>query len=288
MTIPPLDGAHSAIHLDDVVRQIDHLPTLPEVVMDVLQTVDQEDLDISLLARKVSHDQALTAKAIQVANSPAYGTHQGKVSTIQQAISFLGVKMVRNIVAAAAMSGSFPESHCKGFEFRSYWLHSLGTAVCARTLARHLHLNQDVAFISGLLHDIGRLVLVTCFPQQYEQTLAYRAINDCHLLDAERTMLGIDHTMVGAALATRWHFSDVIRHAIAGHHQPDSMGGGSVASLMNVADAMAHALDLVGIEDDMVPPVSLVAWHGVGLDADAYMLVFRQAELEFEQISRVL
>jgi putative nucleotidyltransferase with HDIG domain len=287
MTTPNHADVVKKIHFDDVVAQIRDLPMLPEVVTDLMQSIDQEDIDIGVLAKKIAHDQALAAKTLRFANSSLY-VAKSKVTTIQQAISLLGLQGVRNIIMAAAMSGSFPENACHGFDFKAFWRHSMATAVCAKVLARHLHLNQDFAFTAGLLHDIGRLVMVTRFPQIYEAVIAYRAKHDCYLLDAERTVAGIDHTVVGNVLAQHWHFSETIQYAITGHHEPEALGAGSLASLIHIADAIAHALDLAGVEDDLVPPVSLVAWHGVGLDANIYMHVFRETELEFEEMNRVL
>jgi len=272
---------------DRLAEQIEQLPALPEVVMDLLQNIDREDVDIGVLARKMSHDQTLTAKALRFANSPFYGT-QGKISSIQQAITLLGMKTVRQILTAAALASVFPDNRCKGFEFRAFWRHAMGTAICARLLARMLHLNQDFAFTAGLLHDIGRLVLVTRFPHSYEQVIAYRDEHDIFLLDAERSILGTDHVAVGLALAERWRFPEVIRHAIAGHHTPEPLGSSSIASLVNVANGIVHALDLAAVDNDLVPPVSLDAWRNVGLDDAAYLRLFRETEVEFEKISSIL
>ncbi|MDF3035319.1 MAG: signal transduction protein [Paucimonas sp.] len=273
------------IHLDEVVEEIQQLPALSAVVTDLLNSIDRDDIDTTELAHKISRDQALTAKALRFANSSYYA--KSKVTTLHQAISVVGINALRNLVLAAAMEGTFPDHLCRGFDFKAFWRHSIGTAACARVLARHLHLNQNLAFTAGLLHDIGRLVLVTRFTHQYEAALDYRNEYDCHLLDAERTVLGIDHLLAGHALGTHWQFSDPILHAIIGHHEPDSMGGGSLAALINVANAVAHALDFSHAPEDLVPPVSLVAWNGVGLGTEDYMHVFRETELEFQEMSRI-
>jgi putative nucleotidyltransferase with HDIG domain len=275
------------IHLDEVVEQIRDLPTLPAVAMDVLNSIDNEDIDISILAQKIAKDQALTAKTLRFANSSLYGS-QTKVCSIQQAISLLGVRGVRNLITTAALSSCFPETPCKNFEYKVFWRHTLATAVCAKVLARHLRLNQDIAFTAGLLHDIGRLVLVTHFTHRYEVALAYRAAHDCYLLDAERTVLGLDHATIGHVLAQHWHFSENIQNAIAGHEEPDAMGNSSIASLIHVANAIVHGLDFAKAEDELVPPVSIVAWHGVGLDSASYMRVFRETELAFNEMNRIL
>ena len=272
---------------DDMVTKIHDLPTLPAVVMELLNSIDQEDVDIHVLAKKISHDQALTAKTLRLANSSFYAL-QVKVTTIQQAITLLGFKSVRSLITAAAVTGCFPEGHCHGFNHKAFWRHSIATATCAKVLAMHLHVNQDFAFTAGLLHDVGRLVLVTYFREELEEAIVYRIENDCSMLDAERAVLGIDHVSAGYGLASHWNFSDTLLKAIAGHHNPEEPGIGFLASIVHVADAITHALDLSGTEDDMVPPLSQVAWDALGLSEETYQHVFRETQLQFDEISRVL
>ncbi|MET0319249.1 MAG: HDOD domain-containing protein [Duganella sp.] len=277
----------NTISYDDVVRTLDDLPSLPAVVMELLNSIDQEGVDISVLAKKVSHDQALTAKTLRLANSSLYGL-QVKVTTIQQAITYLGFQTTRNLITAAAVTGYFPAGHCPGFDHKAFWRHSIATAACAKVLARHMRFNQDYAFTAGLLHDIGRLVLVSCFPNKYSLTLAYREEQDCYLLAAERHVLGVDHVDAGVALAEHWNFSDTMRLAIAHHHDPEVQGAGFLAAIIHVADAIVHALDLAQVQDDLVPQVSNVAWTALGLDEEIYLHVFRETELQYDEISMVL
>ncbi len=287
MTDSPMLPEMQAIAADEIVRQLHNLPTLSSVVVELLSCVDQDDIDIATLARKVSLDQALAAKTLRFANSSFFGSHS-KVTTIQQAISLLGMQSVRHLVTASALAGHFPEGDCPGFDSRAFWRHSIATAVCCKVLAMHLHLNQDFAFTAGLLHDIGRLVLVSRFPQQYSAAIAYRASVDCYLLDAERAVLTTDHVAVGQALAAQWNFSEVIQNAISGHHEPDSFGSGSIASIVHVANSIVQGLDLDGVEDDRVPPVSQSAWDSLGLQETDYAAIFRETELQFEAVSQAV
>ena len=275
------------IQFDDVVKQVQALPSLPAVVMELFNSIDQENVDISVLAKKVSHDLALTAKTLRFANSSFYGT-SSKVTTIQQAITLLGVDNLRNLITVAAISVSFPENICAGFNFKTFWRHSIATAICAKLLARHLHVNTDYAFTSGLLHDIGRLVLVTRFPDHYAATLAYRAANDCYLLEAERAVLGIDHVVAGHALAIHWNFSEIMQAAIVEHHEPESADRDLLVSIIHVANSIVHGLDLGNDDDDLVPPVSLVAWNNLALSEQIYRQVFRETEQQFKQLNQAI
>ena len=277
----------SALVPDDIVKNLEDLPSLPAVVMELLSSIDQEDVDISVLAKKVSHDQALTAKTLRLANSSLYGL-QVKVTTIQQAITFLGFQTTRNLITAAAVTGCFAEGQCPGFDDKAFWRHSIATAACAKVLARRMRFNQDYAFTAGLLHDIGRLVLVSSYPALYQQVLTYRDANDCAVLDAERAVLGVDHVVAGVALAEHWNFSDTMKMAIQQHHDPEAPGAGFLATIIHVANAIVHALDLAREENDLVPAVSSAAWTALGLNEEAYLHVFRETELQFEEITTIL
>ena len=287
MNIPTPTEIMQRLQFDEVVVQIKDLPSLPAIVMELLNSIDQENIDISVLAKKVSQDQALTAKTLRFANSSFYGT-PSKVTTIHQAITLLGVANVRDLITAAAISGIFPENQCPDFDFHAFWKHSIATAICAKLLARHVHVNADYAFTAGLLHDIGRLVLVTRFPDNYAAVIAYRKQRDCYMLDAEREILGIDHMVAGHALAVHWHFSEVMQHAIVGHHEPEKSEASALVSLVHVANSIVHALDLSGVEDDLVPPVSLLAWNNLGLEEEIYQHVFSETVLQVEKLNQVI
>jgi putative nucleotidyltransferase with HDIG domain len=277
----------SELTLDDLVRDLQDLPSLPAVVMELLSSIDQDDADISVLAKKVSHDAALTAKTLRLANSSLYGL-QVKVTTIQQAITFLGFQTTRNLITAAAVTGCFAEGQCAGFDDKAFWRHSIASAACCKVLARRMRFNQDYAFTAGLLHDIGRLVLVSAYPAQYQQVMAYRDAHDCEVLEAERAVIGLDHVAAGAALAEHWNFSDTMRLAIAHHHDPEAVGAGFLATIVHVANAIVHALDVARDDKDLVPAVSSVAWNALGLNQESYLHVFRETELQFEEITMVL
>lgn len=273
--------------LDELTAGLDDLPSLPAVVMELLGSIDQEDADLTLLAKKVALDQALTAKTLRLANSSAFGL-QVKVTTIQQALTFLGVQATRNLIMAASITGCFPSGRCPAFNDKAFWRLSIATAACARVLARHMHFNPDVAFTAGLLHGIGRLVLVTRYPEQYDAVLRECERVDGDLLETERAMLGVDHVLAGRALAEYWQFSDTLRQAIAFHGQPEMPGAGFLATIVHVASAVAHALDLAGYAHEVVPTVSSVAWTALGLSEEAWLQVFRETELQFEEMTAIL
>jgi putative nucleotidyltransferase with HDIG domain len=277
----------SNIAFTEIVSRIHALPSLPAVVMELLGSMGQNNADINQLSAIVAKDQALSAKALRLANSSFYGM-QRKVTTMPQALSILGLNSLRTLVTAAAVIERFPATELEGFGFQGFWRHSIATAVCARLLAKRADINPESAFMAGLLHDIGRLVLVTGFPVQYQTAMHYRSVHDCTMLDAERAILSCDHAAVGQALAEYWRFPPAIQMAVAGHHTPDQQWSGGLTNLVHVADAIVHALDLCADENDVVPLLSTAAWHSLSLDQQAVMRLLHQTELQFNEMCQIL
>ncbi|WP_038494521.1 HDOD domain-containing protein [Janthinobacterium agaricidamnosum] len=277
------------IDLQDVIARIQDLPSLPAVVTELLSSMEQEDIDTHLLADKITLDQALTAKTLRLANSSFYGM-QSQVTSIQQAITVLGFHSIRTLVTACSITGSFQPAPGSRFDFEAFWRHAVGTAVAARALAPHLRQNPETAFTAGLLHDLGTLVLVTSYPALYRQAELYRGSHDCGEAEAERAIFGLDHALVGSTLAAHWKFPLAIQAAVAGHHDlsgPDACSP-SLALTVHLANILAHALDLSGIEDDLVPPLSRQAWTSAALSDDDCLQVLRDIELGFQEMCQIL
>lgn len=274
------------LSFEHIIRQIQELPSLPVVVLELLSSMDQDDTDVHVLAQKIELDQALAAKTLRIANSSFYGM-QSKVTSIPQAVSVLGFHSIRTVVTACALTGSFAPVN-GGFDFQAFWRHSLATAIAARLLAPHLRINPETAFTAGLLHDLGTLVLVTRFPAEHALVRSYRQAHDCQMADAELAVIGIDHAQVGSALAAYWKFPEAIQQAVADHHAIDRLEAGGLPLAVHMANAVALALDLAGIDDALVPPVSPAVWRSLSLDEQAWFALLLQTEHTFDEMSRIM
>jgi putative nucleotidyltransferase with HDIG domain len=207
---------------------------------------------------------------------------------MRQAIAVLGFRSVRLLITACAVTGSFVPAPGSRFDFPRFWRHAVGTAVAARALAPHLRIDAETAFTAGLLHDIGRLVLATRLVEANEAMLAYRAEHDCYIADAEQALFGFDHAVVGSALAAHWKFPAEIQAAVARHHAPADDGRRALPLLIHAANIVAHGLDLSGDDDDLVPPMSELAWSTLKLDDAAWLQVFRDTETTFHAMCNLL
>lgn len=279
--------------LAEIVGGLRALPSLPTVVMELLQTMGKEDVDIDRLARGIGNDQALAARTLRVANSPFYGM-QGKIDTIAEAITVLGFVNVRSLVTTAGIATAWPTGDATGFDPRIFWRHSIGVASCAETLAPHARMRPETLFLAGLLHDIGRLVLVVTHPATHAEIMQRRAGEDCLMLDAERAVLGFDHARIGGELCRHWRIPESITDAVERHHtvNPGAPGVAGVAAdmadVVHVADAMAHALDLAGAADALVPPPAAAAWQRLGLGEKHLRPALEHAERHFNGFANLL
>jgi putative nucleotidyltransferase with HDIG domain len=272
----------STLQAEQIVLTLKSLPALPTVVAELLASFGSEEVDIAQLAQQISHDQGLTARLLRVANSSFYGL-QSRISTINEAVVILGFRAVRSMVLAVGVSGVFRAEHCPGFDPQSYIRHCVGVGLAARALARITGRNPELAFTGGILHDIGKLVLATCYPEQYAKALAYREQHDCELVVAERDILGLDHVVVGGLLADTWRFPASLHSAAAEHHAPSAATADSLADLIHVADCIARGLGLAQDANEMAMPVDQTAWQRLNLDAEKVAAILPQVIKEMEE-----
>lgn len=255
----------AAITQEQLLSAVRRLPSLPAVATELILSFEKGSVDTDALARKIALDPSLSAATLRLANSSFYGL-AGKVSTLADAIMVLGLRQLRSLVVTAAVVGRLPVPAGSGFDVDAFWRHSICTALAARQIAEHLKIPPEPAYISGLLHDIGRLALATCFPELFREVAAYRVQHDCYLYQAERDVLGLDHGVAGRIMTGHWHFPAAIAEAVACHHAPESEHATSLAGVIHVADVLAHALDMGHGDDDLVPKLSATAWYRLSLD----------------------
>ncbi len=272
---------------ENIVVRLQHLASLPDIVMELLSSFASDDFEVNDIARKISCDQALSARVLRVANSSFFGL-PGKVSTIQEAVVVLGFRAVRSMVLAVSMSNAFRTEHCRGFNAHDHQRHCLGASVAAWHLAGMIGCSRDLAFTAGLLHDVGQLALASNFPLEYGSVLAYQRQHDCFITTAEREVLGLDHAEVGGLLAEIWHFPKSLRVAVAEHHQPALDGGDALAGLMHLADVTAHGLGLAQSPDEQVMPLDPGVWQRLGGDWAAFRKLLPTIERNFAETCQIL
>ena len=191
-------------HLTDkeLEEGLKKIPSLSSTVQEVLALLDQEDVDYKRVESRVTRDANLTARLLRVANSPMYGL-SGQINTIRDACRVLGLRVTKNLVTTAWVMGAFPGDSKGRLNTDALWRHAQGTATLSVIIANKIRSCQESAFVTGLLHDIGKIVFIMGFPEHYAAVLDYRDEHNVLLWEAEQKVLKIDHAKLGARLAKR-------------------------------------------------------------------------------------
>jgi HD-like signal output (HDOD) protein/signal transduction histidine kinase len=194
------------------------LPTLPHILLSLIETCNRREKGIKDLSKIINQDPSLSERVLRLVNSAHYGLKQ-KISSIEQALLLLGMDAVKNIAISSSVYQVFGRSQRRnGFNLKLFWWHSLACAVLARLLAAKTQFpSPEEAFLSGLMHDIGKIVLWTNFEEQYAQIYRAHGSKIAELLVAERKM-GLTHAEAGAWLVGRWDLRSFMPDAVRYHH----------------------------------------------------------------------
>ena len=218
----------------ELINGLKDIPAMPHVIVRVLKLLYEDKAGASELADVVRCDQALCSKFLSLINSAYYGFGK-QITSINMAISLLGLAKTKNIIVAVAMSPLLSFEGAK-----SIWHHSLIVAAgCERLAEQYKIINPDDAFVMGFLHDIGKVVLNLIDSESYKKFLKVKRPPDLAVL-AEREKFGTDHSSTGAFLAVRWQLPEVIKNAIRFHHYPLKAKDIVVPAIVNIVNNMVE------------------------------------------------
>lgn len=234
-------GSHSIKFL--VKRSIQDLPAPPAILTRILRETENTDSSAADLERLISTDQALAARVLKVVNSAYYGL-SGKVSSLSQAVVILGIQQIRNLALSITSLSMIKASTSRQRELqRRFWLHALGTAFGAQAIGKRRHIGArcvETLYVTGLLHDIGRLFLFTNFTETHIEAAARAKKEGRPLRDIEHEIFGICHAEIGGELGRLWNFPPSIIEGLELHHGPFNADSDPRLLALNVADAIAE------------------------------------------------
>jgi putative nucleotidyltransferase with HDIG domain len=199
------------------ILDVDALPALPQTLVELIDACNRKDININKLGKTVAKDMSISARVLQLVNSVFIGA-RATFSDIVQAVIYLGVDTTRNLVISSAVHETFKSTDTFGIiNLPDFWHHSLLTAVLAKSLAQETgRADPSEAYLTGLLHDIGKLLLLNRFPDQYRKIVVEQGAEGYEL--REREILGITHSEAAALLVGRWCLQPEIARAVSCHH----------------------------------------------------------------------
>jgi len=225
--------------IEQVIQQIEHLPTLPQVVMRVLAM--SESPRISAIELSKAMDQSLAAKVLRMANSAYYGGRGRNISSIHHAIMLIGFEAVKEIILTTSFFHTFHESQDVQ-ALQPLWQHSLECALIAKRLAwMYRYDSLDEAYLSGLTHDIGRLVIQQYFSDQYRE-IEKKKESGVEWLQAEKEVLELTHAEIGGKIAERWAFPPNLVEAIGHHHDRQWKLNPTLGKILHYSDQYTNKL----------------------------------------------
>lgn len=253
--------------LEELIDTTVSIPTIPTTLMQINKIVASEEGSARDCGDVIVRDPAIATKLLRLVNSSFYSL-KNPVSAVPLACSIVGMKVIKNIVLQATVLDQFgTESKVKGFDTNWLWDHSFKTAIAARMLAQawpEAGLDKDEAYTCGLVHDVGKMMLLQNVPKRFAEALELSKRTKIPLAKAEAEVFGFSHSHVAGLLAERWKLSPDLQIAVSYHHSPGTDAEEwTKGFLIHAANSIAHeeATGEGGWIGDRCSPEALSAMH---------------------------
>ena len=278
------------MNYQQIVNRLDDFPTLPTIYSSLLEAISNPRSTVQDVADIISKDQSSSVKLLKVVNSSIYG-FKTRVDTISQAIFLLGFNEVKNIILSLSVFQIFNSINSQSkFNVVDLWKHSIGVAVISRMLGVTLGIkNVENYFLSGLMHDIGKLVFFKLFPDEYSKAVDDAFNSNMKIKDAEKKHFVIDHDILGDLLAEKWKLPTSIRNCIKFHSNGSIDGKIDVqVACVHLANVIATIFELGNPGDEIIDEPNYQIWNELSFTENALIGSYEQIILQYEQSLSIL
>ncbi len=229
------------VNIRSEIIQISKLAPLPKIVQQIFKVTSDPTSSARDLSLLIIKDQSLTAKILKIINSAYYGFNR-KIGNVNHAIVILGFDEIKSITMALCLMKYYPVEQSRLFNRELFWKHSIGTAHIARALSSlKMELNCEDAYVIGLLHDFGKVILDQFFPEVFRNALELAAQHKQPLHHVLKESIGIDHAEIGGLIAEHWQLPVPLSNAIRLHHNPaEADNSDYFVHLVHLANYFCH------------------------------------------------
>ncbi len=267
--------------LNDVLGELDSLPTPSFVVTKVLKLVSQPEVSASELTEVIEKDPNLTVRVMRLANSAYYGLPQ-KITTLSHAIMILGFKTVRNLVTSIYMHDAFFSSKLKteSFSVDKLWWHLIATAIATEQISDEVgFINKEEPFLVGIIHDLGKIVVARLFPSYTDAIIKLASMESITYLESERKLGLLDHVSIIRYLLEKWEFPHEIQTAVDFHHDPEKVNEETLRDIVYIshaADVVANVLDPKASGNYKLPIMNKRVWSYLELNGTSFLEIAKE------------
>lgn len=262
------------------------LASLPDVYTQIVEVMNSPRSSAADLAEMVSKDTSLSSRLLKLVNSAFYG-FPTRIDSISRAVTLIGTSELTTMALGISVVNAFKDIPCALMSMEGFWRHSISCGVFARLLAGlKVGTAGEQFFVGGLLHDIGRMVMLKQIPQAYAEVIKQARRERTTLAGKEKKLLGYDHMDVGSLLCQEWRFSKALEEMVHCHHLPGRGRYSLGCGLIHLADIMAKVFFVGQAECGcvMISPLQDRVWETLGISAEQLRSVFEQAEKQIDDV----
>jgi len=284
----PAENINEQNCIKKLADQTIKLPEVPSIVFELNEVIANPMSSADDIAQVVQKSPSLTAILLKFANSPFYG-FPSKIDKISLAVTLIGTREICGLALGLSILSTFDKIPKEFLDMFSFLKHSVACGIISRMLATHKGISQtEQFFVSGLLHDIGRLIIYCNYPEDSRNILNLSRINNNLLYEAESNYFGCNHSHVGKHLIQYWKLPLSLENNIFYHHNPSESQKPVPATLVHLADIITNGLGIGTSGERFVPPLDTEAWEALGLSPSCFDIVVRQATHQFFALESML
>lgn len=273
---PPSPVSGAGMRKKIVSRDI-KLPEIPSIIFTLNDTIADPFSSADDIARVVNQSPGLSALLLRIVNSAFYG-FPSRIDSVTRAVTIIGSKEVSALAVGITTMEIFKDIPKSVFDVQAFTHHSLACGVLARILAAGGNIrNTEQLFVSGLLHDIGRMVIFKYFPEQAGWMLSSTSPDNTTLYDVEKRVMGFRHTDIAADLFEKWKFPVALSQNVIYHHRPLAAQDPAKAAIVHLADIIVHSLGEGKSGEWRVPALDTAAWEKLRLSPQSLSTIIPQA-----------